>query len=104
MTIIAKYAATCTTCQAPITPGQQIEWAKGAPVMHTRCAAGVASGRLAAPAAVASRPSSARLGSYRTIGARQQARQRATGWTGCRCGSIEDRPRDSDCASCQHDA
>lgn len=24
-------------------------------------------------------------------------------WTGCSCGSIEDRPRDSDCASCQHD-
>ena len=24
-------------------------------------------------------------------------------WTGCRCGSREDSPRDSDCASCQHD-
>ena len=24
-------------------------------------------------------------------------------WTGCRCGSIEDVERDSDCASCQHD-
>ena len=24
-------------------------------------------------------------------------------WTGCSCGSIEDQPRDSDCASCQHD-
>lgn len=24
-------------------------------------------------------------------------------WTGCSCGSIEDHPRDSDCASCQHD-
>ena len=23
--------------------------------------------------------------------------------TGCSCGSIEDSPRDSDCASCQHD-
>jgi hypothetical protein len=23
--------------------------------------------------------------------------------TGCACGSIEDSPRDSDCASCQHD-
>lgn len=24
-------------------------------------------------------------------------------WTGCSCGSREDDPRDSDCASCQHD-
>ena len=24
-------------------------------------------------------------------------------WTGCRCGSREDDPRDSDCRSCQHD-
>jgi hypothetical protein len=23
--------------------------------------------------------------------------------TGCSCGSLEDTPRDSDCASCQHD-
>ena len=23
--------------------------------------------------------------------------------TGCRCGSIEDEPRDSDCRQCQHD-
>lgn len=25
-------------------------------------------------------------------------------WTGCRCGSIEARPRDSDCAQCAFDA
>ncbi len=25
------------------------------------------------------------------------------GWTGCSCGSIEGRPRASDCRSCQHD-
>lgn len=24
-------------------------------------------------------------------------------WTGCSCGSIEDHPRESDCAQCQHD-
>lgn len=24
-------------------------------------------------------------------------------WTGCSCGSREDNPRPSDCASCQHD-
>lgn len=42
-------------------------------------------------------------GSYRTIGKRMQQRQHSTGWTGCSCGSIEGRPRASDCASCQHD-
>lgn len=25
-------------------------------------------------------------------------------WTGCSCGSREDNPRDSDCASCQYDS
>jgi hypothetical protein len=24
-------------------------------------------------------------------------------WSGCSCGSLEDEPRASDCASCQHD-
>lgn len=43
-------------------------------------------------------------GSYRTIGQRMQQRQRATGWTGCACGSIEGRPRASDCWTCRHDA
>ena len=56
---------------------------------------------------VSSAPSSPRrnfgaVGSYRTIGARMESR-RASGWTGCSCGSIEGRPRNSDCASCQHD-
>ena len=32
-------------------------------------------------------------------GRRWQRRRR----TGCSCGSLEDFPRDSDCASCQHD-
>lgn len=31
-----------------------------------------------------------------------QARPRGR-WTGCRCGSIDGQPRNSDCASCQHD-
>lgn len=43
-------------------------------------------------------------GSYSTIGQRQNARMRSTGWTGCSCGSIEGHPRSSDCASCQHDS
>ncbi len=44
-----------------------------------------------------------RYGSYATIGQRQNARMRNTGWTGCSCGSIEGHPRSSDCAQCQHD-
>jgi len=55
--------------------------------------------------ATASRPSSAHgHGSYPTIGARMAERQRSTGWTGCRCGSIEGNPRDSDCRQCQFDS
>lgn len=55
---------------------------------------------------VASAPKSSngsRYGSYATVGARQESRMSRTGWTGCSCGSIEGRPRRSDCASCQHD-
>jgi len=44
-----------------------------------------------------------RFGSYATIGQRQSARMRSTGWTGCSCGSIEGNPRPSDCSQCQHD-
>jgi len=36
---------------------------------------------------------------------RARPRYRRTGtWTGCSCGSRAENPRDSDCASCQHDA
>lgn len=46
-------------------------------------------------------------GAYRyTGGARRSGptgARRASGWTGCSCGSIEGRPRSSDCKSCQHD-
>jgi hypothetical protein len=34
---------------------------------------------------------------------RPAARRSRAAWTGCRCGSLKDEPRDSDCASCQHD-
>ena len=27
-----------------------------------------------------------------------------TGWTGCSCGSIEGKPRRSDCWTCRHDS
>lgn len=96
MTITAKFAATCTACQQRITPGQQIEWSKGAPVRHTSCDATTTATR------PTRRDAAPRYGSYATIGARTRARQRATGWTGCRCGSIEDMPRASDCADCRH--
>lgn len=95
MTITAKYASQCATCQRAITPGQQIEWAKGQPVRHAAC--------VGQPVASVV-PSAPRVGSYATIGARTRARQRATGWTGCACGSIEGQPRRSDCFSCRHDA
>ena len=37
--------------------------------------------------------------------AASSARQAPRGrWTGCRCGSREDNPRDSDCASCRYDS
>lgn len=39
MTITARYASTCTACQQPVTPGQQIEWTQGSrEVRHTDCA------------------------------------------------------------------
>ena len=55
--------------------------------------------------AIGARSSSggARYGSYATIGARQQVRMDRTGWSGCSCGSIEGRPRESDCRQCQLD-
>lgn len=37
MTITAKFASRCGSCGQPVTPGQKIEWTKGAPVRHTVC-------------------------------------------------------------------
>ena len=34
--------------------------------------------------------------------AARTTRRRGT-WTGCRCGSVEEYAKDSDCARCQHD-
>jgi hypothetical protein len=39
-------------------------------------------------------------GSSGSSGSRSHSHGR---WTGCSCGSIEDEPRDSDCASCRYD-
>ena len=37
MTITAKYAGICSTCNQPISVGDQIEYRKGEPVEHARC-------------------------------------------------------------------
>lgn len=39
MTITARYASRCASCGGSVTPGQQVEWAKGSPVRHTACEA-----------------------------------------------------------------
>jgi len=96
MTITARFPSTCSACHQPIALGAKIEWTKGSPARHTTCSA-------ASSATKTRRPSSAAYGSYRTIGARMNARMQSTGWTGCSCGSIEDQPRASDCATCQFD-
>lgn len=37
MSITAKFPGTCTKCSKPITPGQTIEWRKGAGSHHVDC-------------------------------------------------------------------
>ena len=96
MSMIAKYAATCGTCRAPVRPGDKIEWVKGSPVRHVSCAAGSAQ-----PVA--------RTGYGANIQARIGRTDRGGKWTGCSCGSREDAhgeliPSPRNCASCEHDA
>jgi hypothetical protein len=47
MSIVAKYAATCSMCHGAIRPGDKIEWAKGQPVRHTICPTGAKPGPVA---------------------------------------------------------
>lgn len=49
MTISAKYPGVCNKCGGAISPGQQIEWAKGAGATHSACG-----GTTTAPAAAGS--------------------------------------------------
>ena len=35
--ITARFPGKCAACKAPIVPGQQIEWSKGAPARHQDC-------------------------------------------------------------------
>ena len=37
MTITAKFASTCPTCNARIAAGEQVEWSKGSPARHVAC-------------------------------------------------------------------
>jgi len=86
MIITAKFASVCPCCSGRITPGAKVEWNKGSKASHVAC--GTASASYSrVPVRGATFAGSASRGR----------------WTGCRCGSIEDQPRDSDCASCQHD-
>lgn len=91
MTITARYPAACACCPVPIRVGDQIEWVKGRPSVHARCA-GKAGAPIAQPAA-ARKPAAAAAGKR----------------TGCSCGSCVDAygdliPRASDCWTCRHDA
>lgn len=47
MTIVAKFPSRCACCGGSIQPGDKIEWSKGQPARHARCAAKPA--RAAAP-------------------------------------------------------
>lgn len=38
MIITAKFASTCPVCGARISTGEKVEWAKGSPARHVRCA------------------------------------------------------------------
>lgn len=39
MTIVAKFPSRCACCGGSIQPGEKIEWKKGEPARHARCAA-----------------------------------------------------------------
>lgn len=38
MIITARFKSECPTCGETIRKGEQIEWTKGKPAKHTRCA------------------------------------------------------------------
>lgn len=38
MTITARYRSICPHCHQTIQPGNQVEWSKGSPAVHTECA------------------------------------------------------------------
>lgn len=86
MAITAKFPGWCGACRGPIAAGDRIEWAKGTPTRHVACGTAplVATPQRAPAPSVTRRQSGTR--------------------TGCRCGSIEEYSRDSDCRQCKFDA
>ena len=90
MIIIAKFASTCPCCSQPIVVGAKVNWAKGSKATHVACGAA--------------------RGTVTTSTSGHVSRARAPGkWTGCSCGSREDRygdliPSARNCFHCGHDA
>lgn len=92
MVITAKFASVCPACNARIEVGSKVEWTKGEKARHVSCGSSTAAGALVGVVKV-SRPSYTARRSYELYGRR----------TGCRCGSIDGKPRESDCRQCQYD-
>lgn len=91
MTITAKFASRCATCQGGVLPGQQIEWTKGSPVRHTSCRA----------ASIAPSPSASARPARRSLanGDIYTARNGHPKVFGCSACTRGERM----CRSCQHD-
>lgn len=98
MTITARYASSCAICRQPITVGASIEWIKGQPARHARCAAGVASGQLAAPVVTAT-PRYTAPRRAMANGDTYTARNGQPKVFGCSACTRGDRM----CRACQHD-
>lgn len=90
MVITSKFASVCPGCGNRIEVGTKVEWDKGSKARHVACTGGAATAQVARAQVGRRGYSSSRGGLY---GRR----------TGCRCGSIEGSPRDSDCRQCQYD-
>lgn len=92
MVITAKFASVCPCCNARIEVGSKVEWTKGSKARHVACTGPAPTGALVGIVKVAPW--------RRSYTPSRELRGR---WTGCRCGSIEGSPRDSDCRQCQYD-
>ena len=106
MIITAKFASTCPKCSKPIAVGTKVEWEKGSKATHVDCSAARPSLASApAPGKCAKCGNTCKAG-YSTCYAcsgKAPSRELRGKWSGCRCGSIEGSPRDSDCRQCQYD-
>lgn len=92
MIITAKFASFCPCCNARIEVGSKVEWSKGSKARHVTCTG-------------SSAPAGSLVGVVKVSGRRSYSpsRELRGRWSGCRCGSIEGSPRDSDCRQCQYD-